>query len=444
MACLIFLLSDSSKSILTNPLLSGLSETQITEIFSSVGRVVCFRIVFDRDTGRSKGYGFAEYIDAETAASAVRNLDNYEIMGRKLRVDYSSQGYVGKELGFSKEGLFPQLVYGKDDHLPKNDLNYSSERAAAIAFSDGGYLNVVNGSESGHSSHSSHITRYDIPTQGTPKGMTAMNTYPNHTNPNSVNSNHADPNPVNTTNINETSSLLPNLPLGTDNHPGLTSPDSISKTLSVVPVSQLLRILIQMKDLAVSDPARATELLRQAPQLSYAIFQAFIMMNLVEPTVLAQLLDPNNTASMYNQTQISMSAHLLQHQSASVNMGAHSQKIPHQTAPIPTRPPPAVQTQQLPSFYGYPTARGTHAHPVPYGGHSGQELFPNQPVHQQQQQTRMQAAIEPDKAVLLQRVMVLSPEEIGRLPAEQQQQVLLLKHRLMTGGMGAANLQTGY
>lgn len=371
-------------------------------------------------------------------------------MGRKLRVDYSSQGYVGKELGFSKEGLFPQLVYGKDDHLLKTDLSYSSERAAAIPFGDGGYLNVVNGSESGHSNHSSHITRYDIPTQGAgPKGMTTMNTYPNHTglnhtglnhtNPNSVNSNHANPNPANTTNINETSSLLPNLPPGTDNHPGLTSSDSISNTLSIVPVPQLLRILIQMKDLALADPARAIELLRQAPQLSYAIFQAFIMMNLVEPTVLAQLLDPNNTASMYNQTQISMSAHLPQHQSASVNMGAHSQKIPHQTAPIPTRAPSAVQTQQLPSFYSYPAARSAHAHSVPYGGHSGQEIFPNQPVHQQQQQTQMQVEIEPDKAVLLQRVMVLSPEEIGRLPAEQQQQVLLLKHRLMTGGMGAAS-----
>lgn len=419
--------------------------------------------MFDRDTGRSKGYGFAEYIDAETAASAVRNLDNYEIMGRKLRVDYSSQGYVGKELGVSKEGLFPQLVYGKDDHLPKNDLSYSGERAAVIAFGEGGYLNVVNGSESGHSSHSSHITRYDIPAQGTGplkgvlKGMIPPNPYPNHTGPHHINQNHINPNPVNSshansnpgnaTNPNETSSLLPNLPTGTDNHPGLTSPDSISKTLAVVPVSQLLRILIQMKDLAVANPARATELLRQAPQLSYAIFQALIMMNLVEPTVLAQLLDPNNTASMYNQTQISMSAHLSQHQPASVIIGAHPQKIPHQTAPIPTHSPPVtVQTQQLPPFYGYPAAQSVHTNSLPYGGHGGQEMFPTQSVHhhQQQQQTRMQTVIEPDKAVLLQRVMVLSPEEIGRLPAEQQQQVLLLKHRLMTEGIGAASLQTGY
>lgn len=414
--------------------------------------------MFDRDTGRSKGYGFAEFIDAETAASAVRNLDNYEILGRKLRVDYSSQGYVGKELGFSKEGLFPQPVYGKDDHLPKNDLNYCGERAAAIAFADSGYINAVSSSESGHNGH---ITRYDIPTQGAGpaqgvlNGMISMNPYPHHTNSNAVNqnpinSNIANPNIANATNANETSSLLPNLPPGTDNLPGLTSPDSISKTLAVVPVSQLLRILIQMKELALTDPTRATDLLRQAPQLSYAVFQALIMMNLIEPSVLSQLLDPNNTASMYSQTQISMSAHLaqnMQHQPASINlatMGTHQQNIPHQTTSIPTHTPPAaVQSQQLPSFYGYPATHSVHS--VPYGGHGGQEIFPAQQAHhQQQQQARVPATIEPDKAALLQRVMVLSPEEIGRLPAEQQQQILLLKHRLITEGIGSANLQSGY
>jgi len=78
---------------LYNPLTApGLTEEQITEIFSSAGRVVSFRLVYDRETGRPKGFGFAEYSDPETAASAVRNLDNYEIMGRKLRVDFSHEG----------------------------------------------------------------------------------------------------------------------------------------------------------------------------------------------------------------------------------------------------------------------------------------------------------------------------------------------------------------
>lgn len=46
--------------------LLGLSEEQISELFSSAGQVLNFRLVYDRDTGRPKGFGFAEYPDAGT------------------------------------------------------------------------------------------------------------------------------------------------------------------------------------------------------------------------------------------------------------------------------------------------------------------------------------------------------------------------------------------
>ncbi|RUS35287.1 hypothetical protein BC938DRAFT_473159 [Jimgerdemannia flammicorona] len=66
-----------------------LTEEQLVDVFKEAGPVVSFRLVFDRDTGRPKGYGFCEYHDAETAASAVRNLNNYDVGGRQLRVDYA-------------------------------------------------------------------------------------------------------------------------------------------------------------------------------------------------------------------------------------------------------------------------------------------------------------------------------------------------------------------
>ncbi|CAG8573994.1 2749_t:CDS:2 [Ambispora leptoticha] len=55
-----------------------LTEDQLTDIFQEVGPVVSFRLVFDRENNRPRGYGFCEYHDAETAASAVRNLNNVE------------------------------------------------------------------------------------------------------------------------------------------------------------------------------------------------------------------------------------------------------------------------------------------------------------------------------------------------------------------------------
>jgi RNA recognition motif-containing protein len=44
----------------------GLTEEQITEIFSAAGRVINFRLVYDRDSGRPKGFGFAEFPDYGT------------------------------------------------------------------------------------------------------------------------------------------------------------------------------------------------------------------------------------------------------------------------------------------------------------------------------------------------------------------------------------------
>ena len=51
-----------------------------------LGNVLCHRLVYDRETGKPKGYGFCEYQDVETAQSALRNLNNYDFNGRPLRV----------------------------------------------------------------------------------------------------------------------------------------------------------------------------------------------------------------------------------------------------------------------------------------------------------------------------------------------------------------------
>jgi len=63
------------------------TEEKLKDIFTEVGPVVSFKLVFDRETGKPKGYGFCEFKDQETALSAMRNLNGFEIAGRTLRVD---------------------------------------------------------------------------------------------------------------------------------------------------------------------------------------------------------------------------------------------------------------------------------------------------------------------------------------------------------------------
>ena len=48
--------------------------------------LLIYRLVYDRETGKPKGYGFCEYQDTETAQSALRNLNNHDFNGRPLRV----------------------------------------------------------------------------------------------------------------------------------------------------------------------------------------------------------------------------------------------------------------------------------------------------------------------------------------------------------------------
>lgn len=66
------------------------TEEQVIELFKSAGPVANFKLIFDKDTGKSKGYGFVQYHDTESAKSAVRNLNNYLFGGRNLRVDFAS------------------------------------------------------------------------------------------------------------------------------------------------------------------------------------------------------------------------------------------------------------------------------------------------------------------------------------------------------------------
>ncbi|KAJ3711660.1 hypothetical protein DFJ43DRAFT_1107334 [Lentinula guzmanii] len=76
-----------SKVVFVGNVPYNMGEEQLIDVFKSVGQVVGFRLVYDRDTGKPKGYGFCEFTDHETASSAVRNLNNYEVGGRPLRID---------------------------------------------------------------------------------------------------------------------------------------------------------------------------------------------------------------------------------------------------------------------------------------------------------------------------------------------------------------------
>lgn len=285
-----------------------LSEEQIIAILSQAGQVVKFRLMTNPDTGKPKGFGFADYADADSAASAVRNLNDYEVNGRKIRVDWPHNN--------------------EKDSVPQN---YDQTTAAPVD-------NSMN-------------------------GQPAQN-------------------------------ALPPLPPGVELPPNLKATDAISQTLSALPPQTLLDVLTQMKSLAISEPARATELLRQQPQLSYAIFQALILMNLVDHKILTQVIEQPQA----------------------------------RPPPIVNQPPQVMQHQQPP--HGFPPP------PQQYAGYPPQNMarHPAYGLPPPPQHTPVPPPVQPqpaqlDQHQLLQQILNMDQRTIDSLPQTERQQVIYLRQQ---------------
>jgi len=68
------------------------TEDDIRGLFGQVGQIAAVRMPHDSSTGKPRGFGFVEYMDAEAALSAVRNLAEAELNGRPLRVSVAEKG----------------------------------------------------------------------------------------------------------------------------------------------------------------------------------------------------------------------------------------------------------------------------------------------------------------------------------------------------------------
>jgi len=307
----------------------GGTEELIVETLGRVGQVNSFRLVYDKDTGRPKGYGFAEFADADAAASAVRNLNDYELMGRKIKVDWSKDNGAG-------------------DHAPPDHAQQQQQPQPVNPYPP------MNGGQP-------------------PAPAPAPAPQPG---------------------------VLGNLPPGVDLPPNLTCPDAISRTLSTIPPPQLLDILSQMKGLVMTDPAKAVELLRQAPQLAYAIFQSLLLLQLVDGSILASLIETATAAPA------------------------------QQPPPVPTaaaRPP-----INYPSYPPQVPTPQPQAHvPQPYAQPPPQQYAQQPPQPQPQPQAQAPGM---DQQAMYAQVMALTPEQINQLGPDQRNQIMQIRQFLMSGG----------
>jgi RNA recognition motif-containing protein len=65
----------------------GMSEDELRQAFSAFGEVSSVKILMDRETGRSRGFGFVEMPNQSEAQAAVAQLNGKDVGGRALRIN---------------------------------------------------------------------------------------------------------------------------------------------------------------------------------------------------------------------------------------------------------------------------------------------------------------------------------------------------------------------
>jgi len=65
----------------------SLSESELRDAFADFGEVSSVKVLMDRETGRSRGFGFVEMPDQSEGEAAVAQLNGKEVGGRALRVN---------------------------------------------------------------------------------------------------------------------------------------------------------------------------------------------------------------------------------------------------------------------------------------------------------------------------------------------------------------------
>jgi RNA recognition motif-containing protein len=79
------------------------SDEDLKDFFASAGTVVSASVITDRETGRSKGFGFVEMSSDEDAANAIETLNGKDMMGRAIKVSEArpQEKRTGDRGGFS-------------------------------------------------------------------------------------------------------------------------------------------------------------------------------------------------------------------------------------------------------------------------------------------------------------------------------------------------------
>lgn len=112
------------------------TDKDLNDIFSDYGVVTSAKVIMDRETGRSRGFGFVEMSSDEEARKAIAELDQAEYVGKTIRVNEARPktdrprtggGFGGGNRGGGSRGGFN----GGGNRGGNREGGYNSERKSS-------------------------------------------------------------------------------------------------------------------------------------------------------------------------------------------------------------------------------------------------------------------------------------------------------------------------
>ncbi|KAJ1410292.1 RNA-binding domain superfamily [Sesbania bispinosa] len=85
----------STNKLFVGGLSWSVDEKSLTDAFSSFGDVTEVRIVYDKDSGRSRGFGFVIFSNEDDAKCAKDAMDGKALLGRPLRISFALEKACG-------------------------------------------------------------------------------------------------------------------------------------------------------------------------------------------------------------------------------------------------------------------------------------------------------------------------------------------------------------
>lgn len=76
-----------AKKLFVGGLSWGTTDEGLEQAFSRFGEIVEAKVITDRETGRSRGFGFVTYTDEAAAEAAIAEMNNTQLDGRTIRVN---------------------------------------------------------------------------------------------------------------------------------------------------------------------------------------------------------------------------------------------------------------------------------------------------------------------------------------------------------------------